>query len=135
MLGSPSELAPAYEPLLLRTEAYLATLADPPSPLKVAMIDDDSPSLKDISQALTELLHFNGLSLSENQTNGNYANVGTIPEVSSGNDTPYNDAIARSNRSPGLAHLKKPFVDQRFRSKFKKISAENKAKIPQIRGL
>lgn len=77
MLTSGLDLAPAYLPLLARTEAYVreALELSEEDPIKVAMIDSRTPFLTDIANYLMANGEFNGQSFIDNENDGYFIRV------------------------------------------------------------
>ena len=73
MLTSATELAPAYLPLLERTERWVRAQLDlsEEDPIRVAVVDARIPFLTDIVDYLVEHGRFNGKSFTQNANDGN----------------------------------------------------------------
>ncbi len=85
LLGEAADYALGYGPLVARTEAYIRNQQGiPDEDMRVAMVVADVPFLQDIAGVITSTVVFNGKSIAENQTEGNFERVNV--EFSSANN-------------------------------------------------
>lgn len=95
MLGPAADLAPAYVPLMERTERLVRVrLAeegdDADAPLRVALVETNRPYLNPLTERVFAELQFNGVSASQNEDDGNFLRV----RMASEQDTAFPDGDA-----------------------------------------